>query len=148
MPTAREAVRGADIICTVTGACEPILLGEWIAPGAHVNAVGACVPKARELDTRAVQRARLFVDRRESALHEAGDFLIPKAQGSLDDDHILAELGEVLIGRAPGRESPRDITIFKSLGLAVEDLAAAHHIYTKAIADRTVPTVALGGRRR
>jgi ornithine cyclodeaminase/alanine dehydrogenase-like protein (mu-crystallin family) len=129
--TARDAVEGAAIICTVTSSREPVLRGEWLAPGAHINAVGASVPTARELDTAAVARSRLFVDRRESALHEAGDFLIPRAEGAIGDDHIRGELGEVLLGQCRGRESPDDITLFKSLGIAVEDVAAAVHIYQK-----------------
>ncbi len=147
-PTAREAVRDADIICTTTSASAPVLEGAWIAPGAHVNAVGACLPKSRELDTEAVRQARLFVDRRESALNEAGDFLIPRAEGAIDDDHIVGELGDVVTGGVPGRVSPDDRTLFKSLGLAVEDLAAAHLIYTKTRDDDSVPLMAIGGRRR
>lgn len=130
--TGREAVAGADIICTLTGSSQPVLLGDWIAPGAHTNAVGAATPTARELDTAAVVRSRLFVDRRESTLNEAGDFLIPRREGAVGDEHILGELGEVLLGRVPGRASPDEITLFKSLGLAIEDVASAHHIYTKA----------------
>lgn len=135
----RDAVDGADVICTVTGAHEPVLRGEWITPGAHINAVGACTPNARELDTTAVLQSRLFVDQKESALNESGDFLLPKAEGVLDDDHIVGELGEVLLSKLPGRSSPQEITLFKSLGLAVEDLAAAHHILTNA-ADQDVGT--------
>jgi alanine dehydrogenase len=132
MPSAREAVEGADLICTVTAATEPVLQGDWIAPGAHVNAVGACTPRARELDGAAVARSRLFVDRRESALAEAGDFLLARSEGAVTDGHILGELGEVLEGKVPGRQFPEEITLFKSLGIAVEDLAAGRHIYRKA----------------
>jgi ornithine cyclodeaminase len=132
--TPRKAVLGADLICTVTAAREPILEGACISPGAHVNAVGACIPSARELDTEAMRRARLFVDSRESALHEAGDFLIPRAEGALTDADLVAELGEVLIGRARGRRSAEEITVFESLGLAIEDLAAAHAVYRSALA--------------
>lgn len=130
--SAREAVEGADIVCTVTSSKEPVLLGEWIRPGAHVNAVGSSVPFARELDTAAVVRSRLYVDRRESAVNEAGDFLIPKKEGAISDDHILGEIGELLTGRARGRETPEDVTLFKSLGIAVEDIASARLIYEKA----------------
>ncbi len=147
-PTARDAVRDADIICTTTAASEPILEGVWIAPGAHVNAVGACLPTARELNTDAVRQARLFVDRRESALNEAGDFLIPRAQGAIDLEHIVGELGDVLTKRVSGRTAPSDRTLFKSLGLAIEDLAAAHLVYAKARNTDTVPLLAIGGRRR
>jgi ornithine cyclodeaminase len=141
--SAREAVLGADLVCTVTAAAEPVLLGEWLAPGAHVNAAGACFPAARELDTPAVVRSRLFVDRRESALNEAGDFLIPKREGAIGDEHIAGELGEVVIGRVPGRRSESEITLFKSLGLAVEDLAAAHHVHEQAVARGAGAVVAL-----
>ena len=145
--TAREAVEGADIICTVTASAEPVLEGAWISPGAHINAVGACLPTARELDAEAVGRACLFVDRRESALHEAGDLLIPLSEGALREDHIRGELGEVLTGAVAGRTGAGDITLFESLGLAIEDLAAAHHILTKAARQKATPTVSLGGRR-
>lgn len=145
--SAREAVEGADLICTTTAAREPVLLGKWIAPGTHVNAVGACLPSARELDTEAVVRARLFVDRRESALHEAGDFLLARAEGAIGDDHLLGELGDVLLGRLPGRTAPEDVTLFESLGIGVWDLAAAHAIYRKAEATGTGLPVELGGRR-
>ena len=143
----RDAVDGADVICTVTGAREPVLRGEWIAPGAHINAVGACTPNARELDTAAVLHSRLFVDRKESALHESGDFLLPKAEGVLDDDHIVGELGDVLLERVIGRSSSQEITLFKSLGLAVEDLAAAHYIFDHAKTHNLGTTIRLGGRR-
>ncbi len=143
--TAQEAVAGADLICTTTSAETPILRGEWLAPGAHVNAVGSGVAHTRELDTAAVVRSRLFVDRRESALNEAGDFLFPKKEGAIGDDHIQGEIGEVLLGRLAGRETPEEITLFKSLGLAVEDLASAQTIYQQAI-ERGVGTfVELGG---
>jgi ornithine cyclodeaminase len=147
MDSAKDAADGADIICTVTSAREPILNGEWIAPGAHINAVGSSTPTARELDTHAVARAHLYVDRRESTFNEAGDFLIPKNEGVIGDEHIRAELGEVLLGTQRGRESPSEITLFKSLGLAVEDVAAAHHIYAQAVLRGIGTTVDMGGKR-
>jgi len=131
--SARGAVDGADIICTVSAATEPILAGAWIAPGAHVNAVGACTPNARELDTAAVVRARLFVDRRESALHEPGEILTPLREGAITEDHIVGEIGELLIGKVAGRRTADEVTLFESLGLTVEDLAAARHIYHRAV---------------
>ena len=147
--SAEEAVRGADIICTTTASETPIVRGGWLAPGAHVNAVGACLPRMRELDTDAVKRARVIVDRRESALHEAGDLIIPIAEGAITEDHIAGELGEVLIGRVRGRTAPDQVTVFESLGLAVEDLAAAHAIYEKARhATKAGLAVELGGQRR
>jgi ornithine cyclodeaminase len=145
--SAEAAVRDADLICTTTSTREPILHGDWIAAGAHINAVGACFPTTRELDTRAVKRARLFVDRRESALNEAGEFLIPRAEGAITDAHILGELGDVLLGRCIGRTGPSDVTLFKSLGIAVEDLAAAHRAYQRARAEGVGIEIDLGGRR-
>lgn len=142
-----EAVRGADIVCTLTSSRVPVVKGEWIEAGAHVNAVGSSVPFARELDTEAVVRSRLFVDRRESAVNEAGDFLIPKAEGAVADDHILGEIGEVLTGKILGRRTPEDVTLFKSLGLAIEDVAAARHVYEKARALGQGRFVELGGER-
>jgi ornithine cyclodeaminase len=99
----------------------------------------------RELDTDAVVRSRLFVDRRESTVNEAGDFLFPMQEGAITDDHIVGEIGEILLGTLPGRQSPEEITLFKSLGLAVEDLAAAHYVYQRAVAEGIGTPVALGG---
>jgi ornithine cyclodeaminase len=144
--SARDAVDGADLICTTTASPEPILEGAWLGPGAHINAVGSSVPVARELDTDAVVRSRLFVDRRESALNEAGDFLFPKKEGAVSDAHIQGEIGELLLGSVAGRTSPDQITLFKSLGLAIEDLAAAHHVYTRAQSEGVGTRVPLGGR--
>lgn len=145
--SAQAAVAEADIVCTVTSAREPVLLGDWIAPGAHVNAVGSSVRSTRELDTEAVRRARLFVDRRESTLNEAGDFLMAKAEGAIGDDHIVGEIGEILLGTIGGRKSADEVTLFKSLGLAVEDLAAVHLIYERAVAENRGTWVELGGGR-
>ena len=147
VPTAQRAVDGADVICTTTSSAEPVLRGEWIAPGAHINAVGSSVPFARELDTAAVVRSRLFVDRLESTVNEAGDFLFPKKEGAVGDDHIQGEIGELLIGRLVGRRSAEEITLFKSLGLAIEDVASAHHIYTKALEAGRGTRIQLGGDR-
>jgi ornithine cyclodeaminase len=145
--TPRETVDGADLICTITSSRQPVLAGEWIAPGAHVNAVGASLPDARELDTAAVARARLFVDRRESAFNEAGDFLIPRSEGAIGDDHIRGELGDLLLGRLTGRERDDQVTLFKSLGLAVEDVAAAHVVFQEAERRNVGTVVELGGLR-
>jgi ornithine cyclodeaminase/alanine dehydrogenase-like protein (mu-crystallin family) len=144
--TAQEAVEGADLICTTTTSKEPVVKGEWIAPGAHINAVGAFQPAARELDTAAVAQARLYVDRRESTLKEAGEFLIPKGEGVIGDEHIVAELGEVLLGKAPARRSADEITLFKSLGIAIEDLAAAHYVLQKATEQNAGTWLEMGGR--
>lgn len=126
--TPEETLRGADVVCTCTSAREPIVQRGWLAPGAHVNAVGSSVPTARELDTETVATATLVVDRRESALNEAGDLLLAGFGG----ERIAAELGEVLSGAHPGRTRDDELTVFKSLGLAVEDLAAAELVVRKA----------------
>lgn len=131
--SAEEAVRGADIIVTATNSREPVLRREWISPGAHINAVGSSIAAARELDGETVAAASLFVDRRESTVNESGDYLFALREGAIrGPEHIRAELGEILIGTAPGRTSESEITLFKSLGLAVEDLASAAFLYEKA----------------
>ena len=126
--TPEEALRGADVVCTCTSAREPILRREWLGPGAHVNAVGSSIPTARELDEDTMRAATVVVDRRESALNEAGDLLL----AGLGDADIAAELGEVLEAVHPGRTSGGELTVFKSLGLGVEDLAAAELVFRKA----------------
>jgi alanine dehydrogenase len=145
--TAEEAIRGADLICTTTSSKEPVLNFDWLSPGAHINAIGACVPTTRELDSTTIVRSRLYVDRFESALNEAGDFLIPKKEGLIDENHIQGEIGEVLIGRKKGRSSRDEITIFKSLGIAVEDLASANFLYEQASSKNVGTEVELGGSR-
>ena len=147
MPDAKSAVECADLICATTSAREPVLRGEWLAPGAHINAVGSSVANTRELDTAAVAKSRLFVDRRESAQNEAGDFLIPKQEGAIGDEHILGEVSDLVTGKVEGRKSTDDITLFKSLGIAIEDLASIQHIYDKAREKKMGTWVALGGGR-
>jgi len=146
-PSVQHAVRGADVVCTVTSSRTPVLLGAWLEPGMHVNAVGASQPDARELDSAAVAACRLFADRRESLLNESSDFLTPKREGLISDAHVVAELGEILTNRASGRETDDEITLFKSLGLAVEDLAAACHVLAGAEREHIGTDVALGGLR-
>jgi alanine dehydrogenase len=131
-PDVRTAVISADVVCTATAAREPVLRGEWLPAGTHVNAVGASLPTTRELDTEAVRRARIYVDRRDSALNEAGDLLIPMQEGAITAESIVAEIGELLTGNARGRRNTQEITLFKSLGLAVEDLACAHYLREQA----------------
>ena len=131
--SAEEAVRGADLVCTTTSSREPVLRGSWLAPGAHVNAVGSCFPAARELDTEAVKRSRLVTDCRESCVKEAGDFLIPLREGAIEDSHLLGEIGDVFLEKLRGRTSPEDITVYESLGVAIEDLASAHAIHRGAV---------------
>ena len=130
---ARTAVEGADVICTVTASPTPIVLGDWLEAGQHINAVGTSFPGIRELDTHAVASSRMFVDLREGALAQAGEFQMARDEGAIDDTHILGEIGEVALGRVVGRISPIDITLYKSLGLVVQDLAAAAYVYRKAV---------------
>ena len=130
--TAAEALAGAGIVVTATTSVAPVVSRDWLAPGTHINAVGACVPTAREIDTATMATAALFVDSRESAANESGDVLLAMADGAIGAGDIRAELGEVVIGAAPGREDDQEITLFESLGLAVEDFAAAAHAYRKA----------------
>jgi ornithine cyclodeaminase/alanine dehydrogenase-like protein (mu-crystallin family) len=141
--TVEEAVRDADVVVTATSAAEPILRRAWLKEGAHVNAVGSSIPTTRELDTQTMADAVLFVDRRESTINEAGDFLFPQREGAIGPDHIRAELGELLIGAAEGRRSDGELTVFKSLGLAVEDLAAAEHVLRRAEAENVGAVVSL-----
>ena len=129
----QKAVEGADIICTVTAAHEPVLFGAHVSAGAHINAVGACLKMNRELDTEVVRKSRFFCDSRESCMNEAGDLLIPIEKGELTEAHLLGEVGQVLNGEIQGRLSDADITIFEAQGLAVEDLASANYIFEKAM---------------
>ena len=126
------AVRNADVIVTVTTAAEPFLKREWISPGAHLNVVGSSIPKTREVDSETVAASSFFVDRRESTINEGGEYRVALSEGAIGPDHIRGEIGEVLIGAKPGRTSPDEITLFKSLGLSVEDLASADYLYNKA----------------
>jgi ornithine cyclodeaminase/alanine dehydrogenase-like protein (mu-crystallin family) len=133
--SAEEAVRGADVVVTVTSAREPVLRHAWLQPGAHVSAVGASTPQARELDTDTVAASALFCDSRESLRHEAGEFRLAVAEGKIaGEEHVRAELGEVLTGAADGRRDPGELTLFRSLGLAIEDLAAAETAVAAATA--------------
>jgi ornithine cyclodeaminase/alanine dehydrogenase-like protein (mu-crystallin family) len=131
-PSVDAALFGAEIVCTTTAAVEPIVERRWLTTGAHVNAVGSCLPTVRELDTETVANASLFTDRRESCLNEAGDFILAAAEGAVGPDHIKAELGEVLAGTHPGRESEEELTVFESLGIAVEDLASGELVVRRA----------------
>jgi len=123
--SAEEAVRAADVVVTATTSQTPVLSGEWLSPGAHINAVGAARPDWRELDDEVLERARVYVDSREAAMKESGDVM---AAG-----RIFAEVGEVVSGTKPGRRSDDEVTLFKSLGLAVEDVATAELVYHKAL---------------
>jgi ornithine cyclodeaminase len=130
-PSVDSALFGAEVVCTTTSASEPIVERRWLVTGAHVNAVGAFGPN-RELDSETMAGASLFVDRRESAMNEGGDYGLAAADGAIGPDHIKAELGEVLAGTHPGREHEDELTVFKSYGIGVEDLATADLVVRRA----------------
>jgi ornithine cyclodeaminase len=130
--SAEAAVDGADIVVTATSASEPVLQGAWLAEGTHVNAVGASQPIRRELDTAVVARASLFTDRRESLEREAGEYQLALKEGAIGEDHLKGEVGAVLSGKVAGRTSPSEITLFRSLGLGSEDVAAAQFLLVEA----------------
>jgi ornithine cyclodeaminase/alanine dehydrogenase-like protein (mu-crystallin family) len=130
--TVEDAVAGADIICTVSKAREPILLGEWVAAGAHLNVVGSSIAGAAEIDTPAVVKSRFFVDYRESTVNEGGEYLRALKAGAITPEHILAEIGEVANRSKTGRRALSDVTLYKSLGIAPQDLASSHYVLEKA----------------
>jgi ornithine cyclodeaminase len=142
-PDVRTAVAEADIVCTVTAASEPILKGDWVTPGAHVNLVGAGHAGQAEADDALVARARFIVDSRAGVLAQGGEFLRAKAAGRIDDSHVAGEIGEVLTGAAPGRGDDREITIYKSLGHVAQDLASAWALCTGAGRELLNPEVTL-----
>lgn len=130
--SAEEAVRGADLIVLVTSSKTPVIMDGWVSPGAHVMCIGACRPDQREMDPDLVKRGRLFVDSRAAALVESGDVVMNIAAGLFDSSHIRGEVGELVLGRVNGRASDSDVTIFKSLGMAVEDVVAADLVFRRA----------------
>jgi ornithine cyclodeaminase/alanine dehydrogenase-like protein (mu-crystallin family) len=144
-PTAAEAVRGADVVVLATASATPVVDDEWVAPGAHVISVGACRPNQREMNPALVARARVVVDSRASAFLESGDIVMGLREGRFAPSHVVAELGEVASGGVPGRTAESEITIFKSLGLAVEDLTAAHLAYQRACQQGKGVEIDLGG---
>jgi ornithine cyclodeaminase len=129
---AHEAASAADVICTVTSSQSPVLLGEWVRPGTHVNVVGSSYAGPVEVDHALVRMSRYIVDSRRSALAAAAEFLLAREAGLIDDSHIVAEIGEVLLGRIPGRTSPEEVTVYKSLGHIVQDLAATTYVHARA----------------
>jgi ornithine cyclodeaminase len=133
--SAEDAVRNADIVCTVTASHEPVLKGSWLSRGAHVNLVGASRNTSREADDDVVTASRYFVDSRTSARAEAGELKHAMDAGLVGESHIIGEIGEVLSGKTAGRTSSSEITVYKSLGVAVQDLAAAHVVYERAMRD-------------
>jgi ornithine cyclodeaminase len=131
-----EAVHEADVIVTATSAHEPVIKRAWIADGAHINAIGTHSPQSREIDSETMGAARIFADRRESVLNEAGDYLLAAKDGVVTPESIVAELGELVIKTKQGRGSDSEITLFKSLGLAIEDVVCAEYLYRKANAQQ------------
>ncbi|WP_239308880.1 MULTISPECIES: ornithine cyclodeaminase family protein [unclassified Frankia] len=139
-PTARAALEGADLVCTTLASKEPVVSDEDVAPGAHLNAIGASFADHRELASAFVRRCSVFVDSRASARAESGDLIVPEEEGLIGPDHVLAEIGEVLLGRHPGRRRSDESTLFKSLGLAVEDVTVGFAI-AQAARDKGLGTV-------
>jgi len=127
-----EAVRQADVICTATTSTTPVFAGRDVRPGTHINAIGAYTPQMQEVDAETIRRAKVVIDSRQASLAEAGDLLIPLQQGIITESHIHAELGEIVLGRRPGRERADEITYFKSVGVAVQDVAAARRVLNRA----------------
>ncbi len=132
-PDIRTAVESADVICTATNSSTPLFDGAWLQPGTHINGIGSYTRTMRELDTTTMLRSRVYVDGQAAAQTEAGDIVIPIAEGAMTYDHVIGEIGAVLLGRAPGRQAPADITVFKSVGMAVQDAVTAPIVYTRAI---------------
>jgi ornithine cyclodeaminase/alanine dehydrogenase-like protein (mu-crystallin family) len=132
-----QTAAACDIVCVVTGSPEPIILGEWLQPGAHVNLVGAHSPQTREADTALVKRGRVYVDALVSAFSEAGDILIPIEEGAIAPSHVVGEIGALLLGRVEGRATPAQITVYKSLGVVAQDLVAAHAVWVAYAGSQT-----------
>lgn len=130
--SARKAVDGADIVCTTTSAAEPVLEGKWLAPGCHVNLVRAAIAGSAEADIDVVTRSRFFVDYKASAMDQAGELLAAIKDGVVSEAHIAGEIGDVLAGRVAGRRHDEEITVYKSLGVAAQDLAAAYAAFRNA----------------
>ena len=142
----RAAVQAADIICTATSSAQPVFDGAWLRPGTHINAVGAYTRTLRELDAATVARSRVIVDHRAAAAAEAGDILLAQAEGAIGPDHVAGSLGDVLLGTVPGRTSPDEITLFKSVGVAVQDAAVAAQVYAAAEKSRLGIEIDLSGQ--
>jgi alanine dehydrogenase len=145
MATVKDAVMDADLICIATPAKKPVLLGEWVKPGTHINSVGWSGPAARELDTNLLHKSRLFVDFRDSILRDCGDILIPLQEGDICEENILGSLGDIIREKIAGRQDASQITLYKSAGVGVQDLATAHFIYEQAIEKKKGVFIELGG---
>jgi ornithine cyclodeaminase len=143
--TVQEALSSADLVCTVTSAATPILEGAWIRPGTHLNLVGSAIPTTAEVDSTTVTRSRFYVDYREAALAQAGELLTAIKAGLVTPEHIVGEIGDVLNGTKPGRQSADEITVYKSLGITAQDLAAAHAVYAAAKAQGVGHEIDLAG---
>lgn len=139
--SAERAVRDADLVVTATTAKEPIIKADWLKPGTHINAVGSHRPDLREIDGATLARAKLVVDSREAIMAECGDILLAIEERTIAPDAVYAEIGEVLAGIKPGRTAESEITVYKSVGIAIQDVAAAHLIYHKALKQRVGRTV-------
>ncbi|HVO95412.1 MAG TPA: ornithine cyclodeaminase family protein [Terriglobales bacterium] len=131
--TARGAVLGTDLLVTVTTAKEPIVKKDWLQPGMHINAVGSHRPDLREIDGATLASAKVVVDSREAIMAECGDILLAIREKTITADHVHAEIGEVLAGKKPGRTSPDEITLYKAVGIAIQDVATAHLVYRRAL---------------
>jgi alanine dehydrogenase len=131
--SAEEVVRDADLLVTATTAKEPILNFAWIKPGAHINAVGSHRPDLREIDGATMKRAKVFVDSRDAIMAECGDVLLAIKEGAITESHVSTEIGEVLAGKKSGRTKPEEVTLYKSVGIAIQDVAAAQLVYRKAL---------------
>jgi ornithine cyclodeaminase/alanine dehydrogenase len=130
--SAAQILAEADLICTASSSSTPLFEGSLVRPGTHINGIGSHSPNARELDTAIIQRSKVVADSREACLKEAGDIMIPLAEGAISPVHIYAELGEIVLGRKPARTNTQEITLFKSNGLAIQDAAAAKLVYDRA----------------
>jgi len=129
---ARTCARESDVICTCTTSSQPLFDGDWLRPGTHLNLVGAFQPDTREVDSKTIQHARVIVDTYEGSMAEAGDLLIPLKEGAIDRDHLLADLHEIASGKKSVRSGAEEITLFKSVGCALEDLVIANLVYERA----------------
>ena len=130
--TVEKAVRGSDVVVTLTPSKQPIVLEEWVGPGTHINAIGADAPRKQELDPSILKRAKIVVDELEHASH-SGEINVPLAQGLIDRKDVYGEIGEIILGKKLGRASPNEITVFASTGIAIQDVATAQVVYTKAL---------------
>ncbi|KPK19774.1 MAG: hypothetical protein AMJ70_08500 [Dehalococcoidia bacterium SG8_51_3] len=128
-----QILKEADIICTASSSPTPVFDGSEVREGTHINGVGSHTPRARELDTAIVKRSKVIADSYDVCLNEAGDIMLPIQEGAIDKSHLYAELGEVITGKKPGRANAREITLFKSNGLAIQDVAAAKLVYDRAV---------------